>query len=208
MVCILAFAAPAEVIDRIAVVVGRDVITENALIRELRVTAFLNGEPPDVSPASRRRAAERLVDQILIRREMETARYPLPADSEIAAVLDGLRKERFAKPEEFRGALAQYRITEEDVRAALSRQLATLRFIALRFRPAVQVPEAEIRRYYETRLVPQWHNKSGTQPPPLEEIRADIEEVLAGEQADRLLEEWLEQARKQTRIEFKAKAFE
>ncbi|MCL6508289.1 MAG: hypothetical protein K6T59_14830 [Bryobacteraceae bacterium] len=206
--CLLAACAQPEVIDRIAVIVGRDVITESALLRAIRVTAFLNGEEPDFTPASRRLTAERLVDQTLIRREMETARYAFPEASEVAALAAEIRKERFKTAEEFRRALERYRITEEDLRDALARQLATLRFIELRFRPAVVVPEAELRRYYETRVLPQWQNKSGSKPPPFEEVQAEIEQLLAGEQADRLLEEWLKQARSRTRIEYKAKAFE
>ncbi|HXG33365.1 MAG TPA: hypothetical protein VNJ11_08370 [Bryobacteraceae bacterium] len=208
LLCLLAAPARPEVIDRIAVIIGRYVITESALLRAIRVTAFLNGEEPDFSPASRRLAAERLVDQTLIRREMETARYALPDASEVAALAAEIRKERFKTPEDFRRALERYRITEDDLHDALARQLATLRFIELRFRPAVVVPEAELRRYYETRMLPEWQNKSGTKPPPFEEVQAEIEQLLAGEQADRLLEEWLKQARSQTRIEFKAKAFE
>ncbi len=206
--CVLAACAHPEIIDRIAVIVGRDVITESALLRAIRVTAFLNQEEPDFTPASRRLTAERLVDQTLIRREMQTARYAFPEASEVAALAEQIRKQRFQTPEDFRRALEHYRITEEDLREALARQLATLRFIELRFRPSVAVPEVELRRYYETRMLPQWQNKSGTKPPPFEEVQAEIEQLLAGEQADRLLEEWLKQARSQTRIEFKAKAFE
>ncbi|MDW8352932.1 MAG: hypothetical protein RMK57_00230 [Bryobacterales bacterium] len=205
---LLAASVRPEIIDRIAVVVGRDVITESALLRALRVTAFLNAEEPDFSPAAKRRAAERLVDQTLILREMETGRYALPDPSEVEQLLAQLRKERFKTPEDFARALTRYGITEEQLRDVLARQLATLRFIELRFRPAVMVPESEIRHYYQTRVLARWDNKEGTKPPPLEDMWAAIEQVLAGEQVDRLLEEWLRQARKQTRIEFKAKAFE
>ena len=40
---IAAFACRAEVIDRIAVVVGNGVITESEILREIRLTAFLEG---------------------------------------------------------------------------------------------------------------------------------------------------------------------
>ena len=45
----------AEIIDRVAVVVGKRVITESEIVREIRLTAFLNGAPLDFSAASKRR---------------------------------------------------------------------------------------------------------------------------------------------------------
>src|SRR5262245_28201832 len=69
----------AEIIDRVAVVVGNRVITESEILREIRLTAFLNGEPLDFSAGVRRKTAERLVEQRLIRNEMESNLYPIPA---------------------------------------------------------------------------------------------------------------------------------
>ena len=77
----------AEVVDRVAVVVGTNVITESELLREVRLTEFLNGEPLDLSPEKKRAAAERLVDQQLIRTEMELGRYPQPGTAEADKVL-------------------------------------------------------------------------------------------------------------------------
>ena len=59
----------AETLDRIAVSVGQDVITESKVILDLRVAAFLEGKPLDLSTPARRKSAERLVDQLLILRE-------------------------------------------------------------------------------------------------------------------------------------------
>src|SRR4051795_2405586 len=59
-----------EIIDRIAVSVDRTVITESEVIRQIRITALLNGEQPDLSAANRRETAERLVEQALMRREI------------------------------------------------------------------------------------------------------------------------------------------
>jgi hypothetical protein len=60
--------AQAETLDRIAVSMGQDVITESQLILDLRVVAFLDRKPVNLSGAARRESAQRLVDQILIRR--------------------------------------------------------------------------------------------------------------------------------------------
>src|SRR5207248_11380001 len=72
-------ACRAEIIDRIAVVVGNSVITESEILREIRLTAFLNGEPVDFSPIVKRKTAERLVEQRLIGNEITASLYGLPS---------------------------------------------------------------------------------------------------------------------------------
>ena len=71
--------AAAEIIDRIAVSVGNRVITETDLDREIRITALLEQSPAQslasLSPIQKRTAAERMVDQALIRSELEASRY-------------------------------------------------------------------------------------------------------------------------------------
>lgn len=60
---LLAAGGSAGVVDRVAVVVGREALTESEVLEDLRLTEFLNHEPLDLSPAARREAAEHLVDQ-------------------------------------------------------------------------------------------------------------------------------------------------
>src|SRR5262245_9914320 len=59
----LSVTCQAEIIDRIAVVVGNGVITESQIIREIRLAAFLDGKPLDFSAESKRKTADRLVEQ-------------------------------------------------------------------------------------------------------------------------------------------------
>ena len=61
--------AQAGILDRIAVTVGRQVITESDVDRDLRVAAFLDRKPIDLSGEQKRKAADRLVDQLLILQE-------------------------------------------------------------------------------------------------------------------------------------------
>src|SRR5271154_646275 len=67
-------ASPAEIIDRIAVTVGKEVITESDVIRDLRISAMLDQKPVDLSGPEKRKAADRLVDQALILKEADFIR--------------------------------------------------------------------------------------------------------------------------------------
>jgi len=86
-------SASAGVVDRLAVVIGDTVITESEVLRELRLTQLINGQALDLGPEQRRAAAERVVDQQLIRNEMEVGRYPQPSEAEAAAMVRQFRQE-------------------------------------------------------------------------------------------------------------------
>jgi hypothetical protein len=201
-------AGRAEIIDRIAVSIGNSVITTSELDREIRVTAFQNGEKPDFSPAHRREVAERMVDQQLIRREMDLSSYPLPDPMEAEPLLEQLRMSRYPSNAEFQKALADYGITEQDVKDELLRQLTLLRFIEGRFRPGVHVSEQEIEDYFEKQIKPSAQSSNPAQPPTLENFRNRIEESLAEKRTDQEVENWLADVRKRTEIVFHQGVFE
>jgi hypothetical protein len=141
-IALLAAAAGAEVIDRIAVTIENQVIAESQVRQEIRAIALLNGERPDLGPASRRKTAERLVDQLLMRREMIFTRYPGPDPAEVEKSFHDVRSE-YGSQAAFDAKLAEYGIDAGVLRESLARQAATLRFIELRFRPEVQAQEGE-----------------------------------------------------------------
>jgi hypothetical protein len=198
----------AEIIDRVAVTAGKRAVTQSDILREIRLSAFFNQAEPDFSSPARRKAAERLVERALMEGEMEIGRYPAPQSSEIEAALSTMKKDRFPTEESYRGALAKYGLRAEDVQLHLLLQAAVLRFIDARFGPAVQVPEADIIDYYRNRFLPQWKQGAGRPAPGFDEVRREIEETLRAEHVDRLVDDWLKEAKDRIRIEFKEEAFQ
>ena len=196
-----------EIIDRIAVSVGNQAITTSDLDREIRVTAFLNRTTPDLSPANRRAAADRMVEQRLILRELESSRYPTPAPSEIDPILDKFVKENFSSAEDYRHALEAAGIADENLRDELLWQRRLLLFIDVRFRPAVQVSGQEIQDYFTRVVEPAAQAAHPGEPVTLGEYRAQIEEKLSGEAVDRQMSTWLDNARKRSEVVFHEEAF-
>jgi hypothetical protein len=203
---LLCCVSDAEVIDRIAATIGNRPIMQSQLLEELRVTAFLNGEKPDLSPANRRRTAMRMVEQSLFRREMEFAHFAEPEGAQIEEALKAV-KGRFGGAAEFERELKAYGIGAGALGPALERQMALLRFIELRFRPQVQVAETEARKYYETVVVPEYARKR-LPPPPFEEARGQCEEALIQQLVDKRVEAWLEEVKGRTRIRYTEEAFQ
>jgi hypothetical protein len=196
---LLAILCRAEVIDRIAVSVGNQVITEVQIIDEIRVTAFLNHQKPEFTPDQKKAAGERLIEQTLMKREMELSHYPLPEMTEA----EPLMKDALARRE----PLAEAGITEKDLQQHLWWQLTMLRFIEYRFRPSVQIPEAAIKDYYDKKRV-EWEQQGVNPIPSLEDSRADIEKILTQQRVDRALDRWLGDTRTRVEILYRKEAFQ
>lgn len=198
----------AVVVDRIAITVGNQVITDSEIRLQVRIVALLNGKAPDLSAKERRAAAERLIDQFLLTREQDVTRFSEPAMVDVVQEIAAFQKEHFQSEAEFRKEMAARAIQEEDLRRYLQSQLRTLRFIEFRFRAGVQVTETEIQAYYQGPFTADWKKSHQNNPAPLDEVIDEIEEILIAKQVDTNTEEWLAQARKTTPIRYREEAFQ
>jgi len=198
----------AEIIDRIAASVGNLVITASDLDRQIRVAAFLNRTQPDFSPASRRAMAERMVDQKLILRELDNSRYPAPAAAEVDPIFEKFKKDNFASDEEYRRALADDGVSEQDVRDQLLWERRLLLFIDVRFRPGVQVSAQDIEDYFTRVVEPAARAAHPDQPVTLDSYRAQIEEKLTGDRVDQQMNAWLANAKRRTDVVFHEEALQ
>lgn len=190
LLAILVTPALATIVDRIAITVGSQVITASEIDQRIRLTAFENGDQPDFSPASRKQAAQRLIDEKLVEHEMTIGRYPgLPEDRK-PALLAAYEKD--GRPVKLDAELARRGLTRNDLMNDLARQQNLLTFLNLRFRPAVQVSEQQIQRYYREHFA--------RASPPLNEVRSAIEQKLTDERADAELDQWLKRQRERAGI--------
>ena len=190
----------ADVIDRIAISAGNQVITESQIDEEVRVTAFLNHDKLDLSLAEKKKAADRLVEQALIKREMDLSRYPIPALSDADAALQEI-KSHYSSQSVFETALRDYGITEDQLKEHLWWQLTVLRFVDYRFRPGIQISDSDVQSYYQQQ-VQKWEQQGIKPAPSLGEERAKIEEILTEQQIDQSLDRWLADTRNQVPIRY------
>lgn len=186
------------VLDKIAITVDRRVITEFQLDEEIRVTALLNHEPVERSLDTRRAAADRLVEQELVRREMELNQYPEPSAGEVAPLLEAAKGD-FGGAAALTSAMEKHHVDDRILRNHLRLQLMLLKFVDVRFRPDVEVTDNDVEAYYRQQF-DEWPKTHKTPPPSLEASRAAIEKKLTDERADYALSSWLEETRKQVDI--------
>lgn len=187
----------AEIIDRIAATVGKQVITDSQVTEEIRVTAFLDGKPADWTAENRTKTVNRLVDQTLVRREIDATRFqeaPLEEGTKLLTQLKSAMKD-------FDQELVANHLSEPVVARHLQWQVTLLRFVDYRFKPSVEVTEADLKDFYETQ-VKEWTSQQ-KQVPEFDDVRPDLERLLASKYADQALDRWLGDQRTQTTIIFK-----
>lgn len=198
-------SAHAEILDRIAVTIGRHVISEDDILRDLRIAAFLDQKPVDTGADQKRKAADRLVDQYLLLQEASTSRQVLPTEADARQLLDQV-KAQYVTETEYRAALARYGITEAQLSQHLLNGIRALRFTDLRFRPEVQLTDDDLHEYYDS-MAAQWSRANASQVPTFAASRDQIEKLLTDQRVTQALDRWLGTTRSETQILYKASVF-
>lgn len=201
LVAVLLFAMPlaqAVIVDRVAIIVANAIVKDSDIDEDLRVTAFLNNESPAANESARKKAASRLIDQALIRKEIQSGEYPSAPVAEAQSLLADLKK-RYPGEAAYKKVLSSRGIDEEEVKDRLLWQLTVLRFIDARFRPAALVTDEEIEKYYNQNQR-QLRATNPGKPATLDALRAEIQDTLTGERVNELLDEWLNRRRQDTKI--------
>lgn len=197
LVSLLWVPTRAEIVDRISVIVGSRAIKQSDIERDIRVVSFLNQTQPDFSVRSRKTSAARLIDQMLIREDLLTAAIAPAPLSEVNQLLAQIKKDRFPNDALYRQSLAHYGITDDELKAALLWQLTVLHFIDQRFPSASTVGDQEVEEYFRS------HPAEFAKARSSSDVRSQIESEISGGRANQQFEAWLDQTRKDARIDFR-----
>ena len=183
-----------ETIDGIAARIEDDILTESEL-RELAAFQQL----VDGRSKPRAELIRELADQWIVRGDANTAKSPRPAQADIDRAYSELAK-HFNSPEEFRERRAAVGLTEAGIRRMLAEQIFLSRFIDFRFRPAAQISDEEIEKYYREEFAPQLKGRSEPVP-PLEDVDDTIREVLIQRAISERARKWLDETRDHLKID-------
>jgi hypothetical protein len=187
-------AGNAQFVDGVAVRIDTDVITESE-VRELADFQRL----VDGSARPRDEVIRELCDQWILHGEAETARFPHPTDGDVDNAYQALVKQ-FPSPEEFQKRRTAAQLTDSEVREQLSQQLYLSRFIDFRFRPAAEVDDAAVQKYYDEEFAPQLKAK-GEPVPALDKVQETIREVLVLRLVNDRANQWLDDTRGRLEID-------
>jgi len=177
-------AARAEIVDRIAAVVDRDVITLSEAEQAAELRALRGQEELSIAEV-----VERIIEARLVEREV--SRYPEESvpQGQIDTVLTSMRAS-FPSQTAFLDSLIERRLTEGELRLLIGKQMSIQRYLESRFRPLVYVSDEEIQRYYDEVLRPDIE-AAGESPLPLGSMEASIRRILEERVFNQRIDEWI-----------------
>jgi hypothetical protein len=183
-----------ELLDQIAARVEGDVILLSEVRTLSRYQMLVDGKSESDAAI-----LDRLIDQWIVRNEADTARFPHPADVEIAHGVEHLETS-FASPEEYQARKKQSALSDKEIQRMVAGQLYLSNYLDSRFRPAVQVDAKQVEDFYQQAVVPRAKARNQA-PPPLDASREYIQEALMQRGINDQAEVWLKESRARLHVE-------
>jgi hypothetical protein len=196
-------ASPAPtpvVLDRIAAVVGDDVVLESE-IRKLAGVEYLPRTAGESDAAYRDRVLSARVVEVLREQQLRRTGGIEPkkeeVDARVAALEARVVKER---GESLDVILARAGATREELAAFVKRGMALESFVRERLLPAIKTTDAELRAYYEGPFREEARSRGLATLPPYEDVAEQIRELVRERKLNAEIERWTEQLRSETRV--------
>ncbi len=189
-------------VDQVVAVVNEDLVLESDVEEDRRFQVFQPYTNPGGS-FDRKAAIERLIDRTLILQQAKLQPDAEVTDAEVQTQIAVLRKEIPACKEYHCETDAGWRrfvehegFTVDELDARWKERMQVLKFIEVRFRSGIDITPAQIKEYYDTKLLPEYAKRNVT-PPKLETISDRIQEILLQQQVSSLLGDWLKSLKAQ-----------
>ena len=198
----LSNSARGEMLNRIVASVGDTAITQRDVIEEYRFERFLDGKPPTGSPNAQESQAvlSRLISQTLLAEQISASgRESKNAAKSAEETLKEVRG-KFPDEQAYQSALQSLGMTEQQVLKRLAMYQRTLGMINNRLRPSALPDPKDIEDYYKNTFVPAYAKEHQGAPPPLDDVREQIREILVQKKMNELLDDWLDRLKSTHRV--------
>ena len=194
--------AVSEVADRIVATVNGHVILQSDWDEALGYQALIEARSVgEFAVAERKAALDRLIDQELIRQQVQPSDFRAASTEEVDARIRELRKQRpeWVTDEGWIAALSRYGLSESEIRQRVTSEIDELRALDAHFRPGLQIDQRSVEAYYQEKLLPELR-AAGAREVTLAEVAPRIKELLAQRKMNDLLIAWLKTLRAESQI--------
>lgn len=185
----------AVIIDKIAAIVNEDVITQSELDAMEKLDLRLSGLPRRDSILQER------IDHHLALQQLKTQPPVLLSDEELQSAFNSFEIRR-GGDEQLMVFLTSIGMNREDLIQEIRNQLSVRKFIRDRFRPFVNITIEDAEDYYEKVYKPAGEMLA-KDVPPFAEVFGEIQNLMVESKVQDHLAEWLQNLRKQARINVK-----
>jgi hypothetical protein len=198
--CLLlsAFCLPAAIIDRIAAIVDRQVLTVSE-ITQMETVRFFPRATGQSDDDYRHAILDDLIAQALRYRDVERFGAADVSKDSIEARLLEIEK-RFASPDEFNAALQKAELTPDEMRALIKRELQVENYIQERFAPMIIVSSDEIEAYYRGPFSQQ-RRQRGLAVPPLAQVQDEVRTDLKSQRLQQEIDKWTTELRSHANVD-------
>ncbi len=190
-------AGAAEVLDRIVAAVNGHVILQSDWEDAIRYEAFIAGrQPGEMTGAERNAVLDRLIDQELLREQMQASDFQKATEEEIGKRVQEVRKQYSEALSDagWQTTLAHYGLSETELKKRVALQLDLMRLVDAHLRPTVNIDGKSIESYYNQELLPQLR-QAGAKNVSLADVSGKIKELLTEQKVSQLLVAWLQNLR-------------
>jgi len=194
--------AAGEVIDRIVATVNGQIILHSDWNDALRYEALLSARTvSDFNTEERRAVLDRLIDQELLGEQMKSALFKHATEEEAAAEVAQTRQlyPEASTDDGWKALLARFGLNEKALVSHVQEQIDLMRLVDAHLRPTVQIDSKSIEAYYREKFIPQL-KQSGSGNVPLDEVSAQIRELLTQERVSELMVSWLHSLRSESKV--------
>jgi peptidyl-prolyl cis-trans isomerase SurA len=178
--------------DRVLAVVDEDPILASDVERVVKL-GLQKPNPGETDEAFRRRVLNALIEERLRFHEIDRYGFEQVPVEDVEKAVAGVRS-GFKDDASFQKALREVGLGLKGLRQLMTRQLLVLTYVNERLGPRVFVSFDDINRYYRNVLTPEMQKK-GQPPPPIEDVREDIREVLKQQKLTQEIQTWTEELR-------------
>jgi parvulin-like peptidyl-prolyl isomerase len=198
--CVLLFitcslTAQAVIIDKIVAIVNESVITQSELDAIEKLDLRLSGLPRKDSVLQER------IDHHLALQQLKTQPPVLLSVEEVESTLESFQI-RHGGEEQLMNFLTSIGMNREDLIQEIRNQLSIRKFIRDRFRPFVNITIEDAEDYYEKVYKPA-AEMLAKDVPPFAEVFGEIQNLMVESKVQDHIVEWLQNLRKQARINVK-----
>ena len=187
-------SSPPQVVDRIVAHIEDDIIMQSE-VRELSAYQELI----DSQAESDDRVLNELIEQWVVNNEATATQFPPAAEAEVNREVARIQG-RFPSPQAYNEHLAVLGLTPAAVKRLIAREIYLARYLDYKFRPAVQVGDEDIAKYYKEQLVPTLSAK-GQSAPPLDQVTEQIRELLVQQGVSERAANWFDETKSRLKIQ-------
>jgi peptidyl-prolyl cis-trans isomerase SurA len=185
------------IVDRIIATVNGRIILQSDWDDAVHYQALVNDQAlAAISGQERKAALDHLIDQELLREQINAADFQQASQEEIAKEIHDIRGQypRAEADDQWNEVLEKYGLDQQTLHRAVASQLNLMRLVDEHLRPTVNIDSKSIESYYNQELLPQLR-QSGAGEVPLADVTPKIKELLTQQKVNELLVAWLHNLR-------------